>query len=140
MTQKFLCFQNFFCFSFAECFKNIFLSLDLIIIAFLSFLFIKGASLAIINFFLLGASLLGTSKTQALFFARSETLMQLLFNSSNSCCLKLSLHKFLLLFHLIILASRFLKYNFRTVPTILWKSETPVSIKAHAMNFFFHVS
>ena len=37
----------------------------------------------------------------------------------------------------MILASRFLENNFRTVKTILWKSKTPVSIKAHAINFFF---
>ena len=37
----------------------------------------------------------------------------------------------------MILASPFLKYDFKTVAPNLWKSETPVSIKAHAMNFFF---
>ena len=128
---------NFFVSLFVGCFKNVFLSLDLIIIAFLSFLVINGASLAFINFFLIGTFLLRTSKTQALNFARSKTLMKLLFSSSNSCCLNLSLQNFLLLLYLMILASHFRKYDFRTVTTIFWKSETPVSIKADGINCFF---
>ena len=47
------------------------------------------------------------------------------------------LQKLLLLLYLVILASCFLKYDFRTVTTILWKSETPVSIKADSINWFF---
>ena len=105
--KNFFVSYNFFVSLFVGCFKNVFLSLDLIIIAFLSFLFINGASLALRYFFLIGVSLLRTSKTHALNFARSETLMKLLFSSSNSCCRKLSLQKFLLLLYLIILAHGF---------------------------------
>ena len=47
------------------------------------------------------------------------------------------LQKLLLLLYLVILASCFLKYDFRTVTTILWKSETHVSIKADSINWFF---
>ena len=122
---------------FVGCFKNAFLRLDLTIIAFLSFLVIKRASLALINVFLIGSSLLRTFKRQALNFARPEALMKPFFGSSNSCCLKLSLKKFLLLLYLMILASRFLKYDFRMVTTILWKSEITVLIKVDGINFFF---
>ena len=118
---------------FVGCFKNAFLRLDLTIIAFLSFLVIKRASLALINVFLIGSSLLRTFKRQALNFARPEALMKPFFGSSNSCCLKL----FLLLLYLMILASRFLKYDFRMVTTILWKSEITVLIKVDGINFFF---
>ena len=37
----------------------------------------------------------------------------------------------------MILASRFLKCDLRTVMVILWKSEKPVPIKAHDINCFF---
>ena len=63
--------------------------------------------------------------------------MKPFFGSSNSCCLKLPLKKFLLLFYLMILASRFLKYDFRMVTTILWKSEVTVLIKVDGINCFF---
>ena len=37
----------------------------------------------------------------------------------------------------MILASRFLKYDFRMVTTILWKSEITVLIKVDGINCFF---
>ena len=37
----------------------------------------------------------------------------------------------------MILASRFLKYDFRMVTTILWKSEVTVLIKVDGINCFF---
>ena len=37
----------------------------------------------------------------------------------------------------MILASRFLKYDFRMVSTILWKSEVTVLIKVDGINCFF---
>ena len=116
-------------FSFVGFFKNLILSLNLFIIAFLIALFIKAASFALTYFILIGASLSRTFWTVTLKWSKSDILISPLFNSCSNCDLKTSLQSFcgFCIYWFLILFLK--KYYFKTVTTIFWKSKMPLSIR-----------